>query len=276
MARLPPRVDGLLSAFDSSKFRLLEEKHIDFQISPEDPLFNRQNVSLATVLAPVSQSKLIFIIANVHVLFNDRRADVKMGQVLTVLRTLEALKEKYSKENDVAIIWGGDFNTLPNSAIYNYLTTKKLNHFEAIWLMSGQYLGKNFILNGQLSKKDLFFQEMTKSYSQRSTTREKTTMKNLEWLHYLKRSRVILGEKNVKVSIDPAAESFEEFLQNPNLSFLSDFSLSLKSGYSTFNKIAYSSLGFKPLECFYPEKSNFEPFFTSLTPTDLGSPDLIL
>lgn len=199
-----------------------------------------------------------------------------MGQIFSIIQAIDSLKQKYSKEKSVAVIWGGDFNTIPNSAIYEYLKTKKLNTFDAPWLLSGQYISKNFIIAGENSKKDQYLSDFTNKYGQKCRPREKIQVKNLKWLHHLKNSRVNLTEKQGKIELQEPTESLEEFLKTPEMSFLESHSLSLKSAYSFFNKIAYGSLGFKPLECLYPENSSFEPFFTTITPTDMGTPDYVL
>ncbi|WOL08839.1 carbon catabolite repressor protein [Canna indica] len=64
------------------------------------------------------------VIGNIHVLFNPKRGDIKLGQVHRLLSKANVLSEKWDR---IPVILAGDFNSIPKSAIYNYLSTSKLN-----------------------------------------------------------------------------------------------------------------------------------------------------
>ncbi|XP_008658270.3 carbon catabolite repressor protein 4 homolog 3 isoform X2 [Zea mays] len=65
-----------------------------------------------------------FVLGNIHVLFNPKRGDVKLGQIRMLLENANALAEKWDK---IPIVLAGDFNSTPDSAIYKFLSTMKLN-----------------------------------------------------------------------------------------------------------------------------------------------------
>jgi len=56
-------------------------------------------------------------------LFNPKRGDVKLGQIRLLLEKANALSEKWDK---IPIVLAGDFNSTPDSAIYKFLTTMKV------------------------------------------------------------------------------------------------------------------------------------------------------
>ncbi|CAM8933933.1 unnamed protein product [Rhodiola kirilowii] len=64
------------------------------------------------------------LVGNIHVIFRPSRGDVKLGQIRLLSSKAHALSEKWG---NVPVVLAGDFNITPNSAIYNFLSTSKLN-----------------------------------------------------------------------------------------------------------------------------------------------------
>uniref|UniRef100_A0A0E0PW47 Endonuclease/exonuclease/phosphatase domain-containing protein n=1 Tax=Oryza rufipogon TaxID=4529 RepID=A0A0E0PW47_ORYRU len=64
------------------------------------------------------------VVGNIHVLFNPKRGDVKLGQIRMLLEKANALAEKWG---GIPIVLAGDFNSTPDSAIYKFLSTMKLD-----------------------------------------------------------------------------------------------------------------------------------------------------
>lgn len=109
--------DGCATFWKSKQLRLLEEDSIDFSE------FNlRNNVAQIFVFELNGTQKLV--LGNIHVLFNPKRGDVKLGQIRMLLEKANALAEKW---NGIPIVLAGDFNSTPDSAIYKFLSTMKLN-----------------------------------------------------------------------------------------------------------------------------------------------------
>ena len=62
-----------------------------------------------------------------------------MGQIMVVNKTIEELNDKY---NNLVIFMGGDFNSLPYSGMYNFVTGKTLDLTNVDRnKLSGQFLG---------------------------------------------------------------------------------------------------------------------------------------
>ena len=143
--------EGCAIAFDKKKFRLeyycaLElraenQKNIPYSKKKGSPnLFNKENVAAIVVLESYKTSFYYLIICS-HLLFNNNRGDIKLGQIYQILQSALLIKNYY-KKNKITTILGADFNSTPKSAIYDYITNKELNV---------EFLIKNY-LSGQTNQ----------------------------------------------------------------------------------------------------------------------------
>ncbi|KAE9467124.1 hypothetical protein C3L33_00972, partial [Rhododendron williamsianum] len=66
--------------------------------------------------------RLLF--GNIHVLYNPSRGDVKLGQIRTLSSKAHILSKKWG---NVPVILAGDYNSTPQSAIYEFLSSSQLN-----------------------------------------------------------------------------------------------------------------------------------------------------
>ncbi|CAI9296180.1 unnamed protein product [Lactuca saligna] len=64
------------------------------------------------------------LVGNIHVLFNPSRGDIKLGQVRLFLAKAHRLLETWG---NIPIILGGDFNSMPQSAMYQFIASSELN-----------------------------------------------------------------------------------------------------------------------------------------------------
>ncbi|KAL3716268.1 hypothetical protein ACJRO7_007950 [Eucalyptus globulus] len=71
----------------------------------------------------LDQNQLL-LVANIHVLFNPNRGDVKLGQIRLLLEKAHQLSEIWGK---IPVIIGGDLNSMPQSAIYQFLASSELD-----------------------------------------------------------------------------------------------------------------------------------------------------
>ncbi|CAL5047219.1 unnamed protein product [Urochloa decumbens] len=113
--------DGCAMFWKSKRLRLLEEDSIDFS---EYNL--RNNVAQICVFELNGTQKIV--LGNIHVLFNPKRGDVKLGQIRLLLEKANALSEKW---DEIPIVLAGDFNSTPDSAIYKFLSTMKLSGLDS-------------------------------------------------------------------------------------------------------------------------------------------------
>ncbi|KAG8375485.1 hypothetical protein BUALT_Bualt10G0104700 [Buddleja alternifolia] len=76
------------------------------------------------------------VVCNIHVLFNPKRGDVKLGQMRVLLDRAHAVSKLW---DDAPIVICGDFNCTPKSPMYNFIAEQKIDLSElARYKVSGQ------------------------------------------------------------------------------------------------------------------------------------------
>lgn len=129
--------DGCAIFWRTKRFQLRYEEDIEFtklglrdnvaqlcvleSVGPQ--YVQTDSVSLSTSSNHPQQAKQV-IICNIHVLYNPKRGDIKLGQVRTLLDKANALSKMW---NDAPVIVCGDFNSTPKSPLYNFMLGQKLN-----------------------------------------------------------------------------------------------------------------------------------------------------
>lgn len=95
---------------------------------PEVPLLDRDNVALVLLLQPKHYTRSIdaaVCIANTHLLFNPRRGDIKLAQLMILFAAIDKLVYKESKTSSELVyhpvVLCGDFNMEPFSNLYNFV-----------------------------------------------------------------------------------------------------------------------------------------------------------
>ncbi|KAM4074815.1 hypothetical protein ACB094_10G122300 [Castanea mollissima] len=126
-------VDGCAIFWRTSRFKLLHEECIEF-----NKLGLRDNVAQICVLELMNQncteeiaalptssigsSKVV--ICNIHVLYNPKRGEVKIGQVRMLLNRAHSVSKLW---DGAPVILCGDFNCTPKSPLYNFISEQKLD-----------------------------------------------------------------------------------------------------------------------------------------------------
>ncbi|CAI8594860.1 unnamed protein product [Vicia faba] len=134
-ARTGEANDGCAIFWKDKLFSLLHQEDIEFQ-----KFGLRNNVAQLCVLevnndSPESEAcKLTageestknkrFVIGNIHVLFNPNRGDIKLGQVRLLIDKAYKLSQEWG---NIPVILAGDLNSVPQSAIYKFLSSSKLD-----------------------------------------------------------------------------------------------------------------------------------------------------
>lgn len=147
------RVDGCATFYKTSKFTLIEKQLIEFnQIALQRPdfkktedMFNRvmtkDNIAVIALLEN-KESGSRLIVANVHVHWDPEFRDVKLVQVAMLMDELEKIAErfakfppklnvadgfpaapKYTNGTQIPTMICGDFNSVPDSGVYDYLSS---------------------------------------------------------------------------------------------------------------------------------------------------------
>lgn len=90
--------------FSSFRFRFVCEHGISFKVSN---FLDRDNVALIVELAFISRSDSPHVlVATTHVLYNEKRGDVKLGQLKLLTDAIAAVRG----QRNIPIVLSGDFN----------------------------------------------------------------------------------------------------------------------------------------------------------------------
>jgi CCR4-NOT transcription complex subunit 6 len=150
------RVDGCATFFKASKYALIEKQLIEFnQIALQRPdfkktedMFNRvmtkDNIAVVALLEN-RESGSRLIVANAHIHWDPEYRDVKLVQVAMLMDELEKIgarfakfpakldvaegfppAPKYNDGSKIPTIVCGDFNSVPDSGVYEYLAGGEL------------------------------------------------------------------------------------------------------------------------------------------------------
>ncbi|KAL9260324.1 Carbon catabolite repressor protein 4 homolog 6-like protein [Drosera capensis] len=125
--------DGCAIFWRATKFKLIHEECIEF-----NRLGLRDNVAQICVLESViqdgtkcqsntprsSSAQTRVIICNIHVLYNPKRGEIKLGQVRALLDRAYAVSKDWS---DAPVVLCGDFNCTPQSPLYKFISEQKLD-----------------------------------------------------------------------------------------------------------------------------------------------------
>ncbi|XP_004235772.1 carbon catabolite repressor protein 4 homolog 5 isoform X2 [Solanum lycopersicum] len=132
-ARTGDASDGCAIFWNNKLFDILHEESIEFQN------FNlrnnvcqlcvfKMNVKSSTKDVSASNSESVsspsFLVGNIHVLYNPNRGDIKLGQVRLFLESAQRLSHEWG---DIPVVLAGDLNSMPQSAMYQFLTSNKLD-----------------------------------------------------------------------------------------------------------------------------------------------------
>ncbi|KAK6148660.1 hypothetical protein DH2020_019572 [Rehmannia glutinosa] len=131
-ARAGETRDGCAIFWRAELFTLLHEENIEFQ-----RFGLRNNIAQFCVLKYYSSlhnlcihvyfsatSGRSLIVGNIHVLYNPKRGDIKLGQMRIFLEKAYELSQEWG---GVPVVITGDLNSLPQSAMYQFLASSKLH-----------------------------------------------------------------------------------------------------------------------------------------------------
>lgn len=125
--------EGCAIAWKFEKYELIDLLSINFNINKTEKnksdIFNRENIALIGIFKVVGIPDTVVLFSTTHLVFNFKRGDIKLGQIVQLTRALEELRKKYEDElkNKVYIILASDLNCVPRSGVYKLLTNGEIN-----------------------------------------------------------------------------------------------------------------------------------------------------
>ncbi|XP_057960189.1 carbon catabolite repressor protein 4 homolog 6 [Malania oleifera] len=127
-------IDGCAIFWRASRFKLLYEEGIEFnklglrdnvaQICVLESMSPKgtKNTSLHSATSSSGSNKVV--ICNIHVLYNPKRGEIKLGQVRVLLNRAHAVSKIW---DGAPVVLCGDFNCTPKSPLYNFISEQKIN-----------------------------------------------------------------------------------------------------------------------------------------------------
>ncbi|KAG5536208.1 hypothetical protein RHGRI_023857 [Rhododendron griersonianum] len=132
-ARTGEARDGCAIFWKNELYTLLHQESIEFQmfglrnnVAQLCVLKMTQDQSSSTLDAkasPACQSRSL-LVGNIHVLFNPKRGDIKLGQIRLFLKKAHELSQEWG---NIPVVLAGDFNSMPQSAMYQFLASAELD-----------------------------------------------------------------------------------------------------------------------------------------------------
>ncbi|KAJ1688200.1 hypothetical protein LUZ63_019590 [Rhynchospora breviuscula] len=123
--------DGCAIFWRTNRFQLLHHEYIEFRQTGL-----KDNVAQICVLESIVEKTLgndspstktsssRVVVCNIHVLFNPKRGDIKLGQVRTLIDQALTVSKSWG---DAPVVLCGDFNSTPNSPLYKFISEQKLD-----------------------------------------------------------------------------------------------------------------------------------------------------
>ena len=70
------------------------------------------------------KSKKVSLVATTHLLFNSKRGHLKLSQLVIIFKAIQAFRKEFDIEN---VFLCGDFNFVPNSALYHFVSNHEFD-----------------------------------------------------------------------------------------------------------------------------------------------------
>lgn len=132
-ARTGEACDGCAIFWKTELFTILHIENIEFkkfdlrdnvaQLCVLKMKKNQPNTNEDSQTSAVRSSRNL-LVGNIHVLFNPKRGDIKLGQVRVFLEKARKLSEEWG---NIPTLIGGDLNSMPQSAMYHFLSSSELD-----------------------------------------------------------------------------------------------------------------------------------------------------
>ena len=203
-------------------------------------IYEKENVAIYVFLKSIKTNFYYLIICS-HLLFNANRGDIKLGQIYQIIQGALLYKNYYHKINNITTILGGDLNSTPKSAIYEYITSNSLDV---------EYINKAN-LSGQTNKNyktDTSFADI-----------------NYDWYNEIintypkfENHHIVLNNNSKKNKKKDYYDYYDDYDDNNEDN---------KKGLILENKL--------PMKSFYKEKNGKEPDMTSLSTAFTGTFDFL-
>lgn len=122
--RTSVNVDGCAIFYLEKKLSLCSYSNLEF-FKPDIQQLDRHNVAIVATFSLTNTDKKL-VLATTHILFNQRRHDIKLMQIQMLLSEID--RQAFLSENNyLPIIITGDFNFNETSPVYDFITKGHLD-----------------------------------------------------------------------------------------------------------------------------------------------------
>ncbi|KRT80152.1 hypothetical protein AMK59_7673, partial [Oryctes borbonicus] len=142
--------EGLAFVFDRNRFKKLDCTHIvlSHQLKTNNffkdilnfmktykevkELFMKQHTSLLVTTLKLVETGDILIVANTHLYYHCEAGHIRLLQIAMILKyiKLQVKRIKSKEATKVSVIFCGDFNSKPETAVYQFLTRGEVKEYE--------------------------------------------------------------------------------------------------------------------------------------------------
>ena len=123
LQRTAGRPDGLAIFWKHDSISLVHQEDVSF--ASYDLRDNVAQICVFKLKSHHHKEDPMVVVSNIHVLFNPKRGDIKLGQVRILLDRVHNVLHKF--HTDWPGILCGDFNSSPSSALHRFITTGEIN-----------------------------------------------------------------------------------------------------------------------------------------------------
>ncbi|RZC38322.1 angel, partial [Asbolus verrucosus] len=120
------RTDGCAIYYKLNLVTLIEYTTVEYN-QPNVRILDRDNVAIIAKFAPRKHPSKEFVVATTHLLYNPKRQDVRLAQTQLLLTELERIAFTHGGQY-LPVIITGDWNSTPDSVIYQFITKGKLKY----------------------------------------------------------------------------------------------------------------------------------------------------
>ena len=274
-----PRVgkhsEGCAISWKIEKYELIDLLSINFNINKNEKdisdIYNRENIALIGILKLNQIPNTIILFSTIHVVFNVRRGDIKLGQIYQLINSLEELRKKYEDElkNKVYIILPTDLNCIPKSGVYKLLTTGQLDcNYVSRNIISGQDPDNLQYVDPPTKIRSFLFKKITSIFKEEKPSQQKNfkfkdynntnnntieglpSQENVKWFNEICRIKPVINEHCIKLDYDDKyIYKDSELIMKLPFAFKSAYATMTKNCLDYFNN-KYNKLPFNLLEKF--------------------------
>jgi mRNA deadenylase 3'-5' endonuclease subunit Ccr4 len=274
------KFDGCAISFNRQKFALTKRFYLNMNLgvsrtAQTNALLSEEmtypGVAQFIVLRDLQQAELGYdnniLVVNTHILFNMVRGDLKLAMLALIMKTVLKANQAFDISD---IFMCGDFNLIPNSMLYKWISSNEIDLNADLREFSNQNMISRM-------KDDLDIEELIKlgdrkfkSNDYSPTTKQKVSP---QFLRALVKAEIRLPESNSDSEEILVTESFVGIFEgDDHTQFLENLSklISFKSAYAEFNRKYYKRFvnrsEVNALNFFFnPKFNNNDSFVTQYT-----------